>query len=525
MEQKTLQSASGNGFSAFNHSTWFESPCCKLDSSSHAVIARGRRMVVVDWAKQQEEPKCHEIKTMGWHNDAEAKRLLTDAAAQQALSVPWPVTSTTDVQVQPIMRKRGWIVPLLTEFYPPNACLLGLNIGGGGVRKLAAPGRTREVRVRLRQARDRTLFFPFEHVLGTLLHELVHNVQGPHNSVFYKLLDELNDECDELMAKGITGSGAGFHGPSKGRLGSHAFVPLHNPPSTALREVAARAAEERAKKQRLMTRGPCCVGRASGQASGSLDWRSLTPAQAAAQAAARRAADNQWCPSEQLAGLSLESIEAGGAGGGPAGQGAAGGPAGQGAAGGPAGQGAAGGSAGQGAGGIGRSQQHRAEQGGQRNDRPLRDIAQPDSAGAGARSRPSHSCQPPGLTRAVAQTPIVIELGSESDSEADLTPAPCAATDEAYGAYDRLFSGTQATRARNGLAIQAPALEDSEDGASAHPGNRQPLSAAPSLVPGAEHIAQLEVVDLTTVKALDTIAKNCESAVSTPSHKQYIRME
>ncbi|GFH07640.1 uncharacterized protein HaLaN_02470, partial [Haematococcus lacustris] len=53
---------------------------------------------------------------MGWHNDAEAKRLLTDAAAQ----------------VQPIMRKRGWIVPLLTEFYPPNACLLGLNIGGGG---------------------------------------------------------------------------------------------------------------------------------------------------------------------------------------------------------------------------------------------------------------------------------------------------------------------------------------------------------------------------------------------------------
>ncbi|GFH17048.1 WLM domain-containing protein, partial [Haematococcus lacustris] len=183
---------------------------------------------------------------MGWHNDAEAKRLLTDAAAQ----------------VQPIMRKRGWIVPLLTEFYPPNACLLGLNIGGGG-------GRTREVRVRLRQARDRTLFYPFEHVLGTLLHELVHNVQGPHNSVFYKLLDELNDECDELMAKGITGSGAGFHGPSKGRLGSHAFVPLHNPPSTVLREVAARAAEERAKKQRLMTRGPCCVGRASGQASGA----------------------------------------------------------------------------------------------------------------------------------------------------------------------------------------------------------------------------------------------------------------
>jgi hypothetical protein len=30
------------------------------------------------------------------------------------------------------MKKRGWVVPLVTEFYPPNTCLLGLNVGGGG---------------------------------------------------------------------------------------------------------------------------------------------------------------------------------------------------------------------------------------------------------------------------------------------------------------------------------------------------------------------------------------------------------
>lgn len=35
-------------------------------------------------------------------------------------------------QVQPIMKKRGWVVPLLVEFYPPNPSLLGLNVGGGG---------------------------------------------------------------------------------------------------------------------------------------------------------------------------------------------------------------------------------------------------------------------------------------------------------------------------------------------------------------------------------------------------------
>lgn len=38
------------------------------------------------------------------------------------------------------MKKRNWICPLLTEFYPANECLLGLNIGGGG-------GRTREIKV------------------------------------------------------------------------------------------------------------------------------------------------------------------------------------------------------------------------------------------------------------------------------------------------------------------------------------------------------------------------------------------
>lgn len=26
-----------------------------------------------------------------------------------------------------------------------------------------------------------------------MLHELVHNVQGPHNAVFYKLLDEITE--------------------------------------------------------------------------------------------------------------------------------------------------------------------------------------------------------------------------------------------------------------------------------------------------------------------------------------------
>jgi len=61
--------------------------------------------------------------------------------------------------------------------------------------------------------------------------QLCHNEISPHNAAFYKLLDELWGEAEDLMDKGITGSGQGFDAPSAGRLGSHAFIPLHNPPT------------------------------------------------------------------------------------------------------------------------------------------------------------------------------------------------------------------------------------------------------------------------------------------------------
>ena len=69
-----------------------------------------------------------------------------------------------------------------------NSCCVwqGLNINGG-------EGRTSEIKIRLRPHNSESSFFPYEHLLGTMLHELVHNVQGPHNAVFYKLLDEITE--------------------------------------------------------------------------------------------------------------------------------------------------------------------------------------------------------------------------------------------------------------------------------------------------------------------------------------------
>ena len=45
--------------------------------------------------------------------------------------------------------------------------------------------------MRLRRPRDEASFYDYDFVLGTMLHELAHNIRGPHDAAFYKLLDEL----------------------------------------------------------------------------------------------------------------------------------------------------------------------------------------------------------------------------------------------------------------------------------------------------------------------------------------------
>jgi hypothetical protein len=159
--------------------------------------------------------KVLEIRTLGRADDDTARQLLEKAA--------W--------QVQPIMRKRQWTVKQLSEFLPSNPNLLGLNVNRGA-----------EVKIRLRRAGDGG-FYDFNHVLGTMLHELVHIVHGPHNAAFYKLLDELWEEAEALMDKGQGGSGAGFDAASVGRLGAHSFIPQHNPPEHMLRAVAAKVGQ------------------------------------------------------------------------------------------------------------------------------------------------------------------------------------------------------------------------------------------------------------------------------------------
>ncbi|XP_002962564.2 DNA-dependent metalloprotease WSS1 [Selaginella moellendorffii] len=211
-----------------------------------------------------DECKVCEIKTLGLENDGEAKRLLRAVAAQ----------------VQPIMRRRRWRVGVLSEFRPRNPSLLGLNVNGG-----------REIKIRLRRHGRDSEFYEYDFVLGTMLHELTHIGRGPHDAKFYKLLDEVTKECEDLMAKGITGTGQGFD--ASGKKLSNAS---HNPPASSLRKTALAAAEKRQRLGSLLPAGPQKLG-------GDISMRnSLSPAQAAAMAAERRFRDDLWCGAPETIG-------------------------------------------------------------------------------------------------------------------------------------------------------------------------------------------------------------------------------
>ncbi|XP_076900189.1 DNA-dependent metalloprotease WSS1-like [Bidens hawaiensis] len=181
-------------------------------------------------------------------------------------------------QVQPIMRKHKWRVNVLSEMCPKNPRLLGLNVGHG-----------LHVKLRLRRPNTDWDFYPFHEVLDTMLHELCHNAIGPHNVSFYKLWDDLRKECEELISKGISGSGDGFDMPGK-RLGGNS----RQPPLSSLRKTALAAAENRARQGSLMLPGPNRLGGDKSIMS------ALTPAQAAAMAAERRYQDDLWCGLEEI---------------------------------------------------------------------------------------------------------------------------------------------------------------------------------------------------------------------------------
>lgn len=106
-------------------------------------------------------------------------------------------------------------------------------------------------------------------LISTIFPQLTHNVHGPHDEHFYKLLSELEDEYEALKRSGY--SGEGFH--SKGhRLGE--FV-SHNLPPHLARARALEAAEKRRRASNVLG--------GSRKLGGAVVTRQMPPRELAAQ--------------------------------------------------------------------------------------------------------------------------------------------------------------------------------------------------------------------------------------------------
>lgn len=94
-------------------------------------------------------------------------------------------------------------LPLLVEIYPKSENLLGFNVNQG-----------RKIALRLRRAHDKNSFIDQHSLVETMLHELSHNVRGPHDDVFFAQLEELVQEWNVLRRHGRL-PGQGFTRPGR----------------------------------------------------------------------------------------------------------------------------------------------------------------------------------------------------------------------------------------------------------------------------------------------------------------------
>ena len=181
--------------------------------------------------------KVHEVKPLQskqFKKDADVAKDLLDRAC-------W--------QVQPIMKKRKWSVPVVAEMPPKNTGPIGVNYNAG-----------KRITVMLRKptkyggGKDGKTFFDLDHVILVLLHELTHIVRGPHDDVFWKLLDELKEEYDQLKKEGKGGTGEGFDAKSVGKIGTRGFGGAWDKQKLGInpRESARNAALKRLEQHKKM---------------------------------------------------------------------------------------------------------------------------------------------------------------------------------------------------------------------------------------------------------------------------------
>ncbi|KAI9464941.1 WLM domain-containing protein [Lactarius psammicola] len=207
--------------------------------------------------------------------------------SDDALSLLQKVAS----RVKPIMRSHSWRLPVLAEFFPNSPNLIGAYSCNHRVSTYSPYiSMGQKILLRLRPAWAPDTFYSEEDVILTMLHELTHNVHGPHDQNFYKFLSRLEEEYYELKRTGYAGEGFFSNGR---RLGNG--IP-QNVAAYLARQRALEATERRRRTDVATgTNGPVRLG------GGNLASLGLTPRELAVLAADMRAADEKKCASGTLA--------------------------------------------------------------------------------------------------------------------------------------------------------------------------------------------------------------------------------
>ena len=180
--------------------------------------------------------------------------------------------------VKHLMRRNGWYIRELSEFFPKMPGLLGMNKNRSVIL------------VRLRYADNETLLYSFEEVLGTLLHELAHMAHSDHSVAFYELWDKNRAEVGADIAGGALNYDFARAGKVLG--GDRRTTAADN-----LGDPRQRAAEAAIKRKGRF------AGTGEGQRLGGGEGEKRLSKQELrariALAAERRLNDNKWCNAEE----------------------------------------------------------------------------------------------------------------------------------------------------------------------------------------------------------------------------------
>ncbi|KAK1858245.1 hypothetical protein I4F81_000856 [Pyropia yezoensis] len=163
-------------------------------------------------------PRIHRMSTLpNMPSPAMAIHLLHRAAAEAAFLLP----------------QRGWTVGHLSEFYPPTANLLGINVNRGAA-----------IRVRLRSPTAPSSFLDYDSVLSTLLHEFAHIAVGPHDVRFYTVLGELKAAVEGARIRAAGMASVGVYLPTEGRPAEAAAAAAAKSRAAAAASGGGKAADD-----------------------------------------------------------------------------------------------------------------------------------------------------------------------------------------------------------------------------------------------------------------------------------------